>query len=251
MSGTRGLVPLAGLFLVASMAPAAAAQPPGSIQGTYWHDLNANGHQDRGEPGLAGKEIMLESHGLFLSTVTDKDGHYRFLDLTPDHYSVRAFPEPGWPQTWPPCGFYTAELPDAEGTITNLDFGSWESETPPSGRVPDGLTLPFASLQVEWDGQDVILSWGFSCLPLDSDYEIYEGRLGAFYSHAPIACTTHGVPSHIHTPPPADTYYLVVPTNKVYEGSYGLRGHGTERPPGAQACLPQRVGACPWAMPGH
>jgi len=50
--------------------------------------------------------------------------------------------------------------------------------------------------------------------------------------------------------PDESTFYLVVPyANRVrppqVEGSYGLRGDGTERPPALQACRPQWIVACP------
>jgi hypothetical protein len=242
---------LAALLLVVGGPLPATAEASGSIHGTYWHDVNANGQLDPGESGLPGREIMLEADDLIRTSVTGEDGGYRFLDLPPDDYSVRAFPEPGWPQTWPPCGFYTVELTESEATITNLNFGSWESNLPPAGHVPDGVTLPDASLQVEWTGEAVVLSWGYSCLPEDSDYEIYEGDVGLFYSHGSVACTTGGELSYRHTPASGNTYYLVVPSNGAYEGSYGLHAAGMERPTGDPACLPRRVGSCPWAMPAR
>ena len=38
---------------------------------------------------------------------------------------------------------------------------------------------------------DVTLRWGDSCVLDDNDYEIYEGTVGDFTSHAAKACTTN------------------------------------------------------------
>jgi uncharacterized repeat protein (TIGR01451 family) len=115
-----------------------------------------------------------------------------------------------------------------------------------SGRVPDGAFLPGpAVLEIERFGSDLVLSWGPSCLTSDSDYEVYEGTLGGFYDHGPIACTTGGALGLTHPVPAGNTYYLVVPTNLLTEGSYGLDSAGDERPQGTSWCAPQAVGACP------
>jgi uncharacterized repeat protein (TIGR01451 family) len=127
----------------------------------------------------------------------------------------------------------------SDNTSTDLDLSG-------SGRVPDGAFLPGPEvLEIERVGSDLVLSWGPSCLTSDSDYEVYEGTLGSFYSHQWIACTTGGALSLTHPVPVADSYYLVVPTNLLTEGSYGLDSAGHERPQGAPSCAPQGIGTCP------
>ena len=79
---------------------------------------------------------------------------------------------------------------------------------------------------------------------VDTDYEIYEGALGDFTSHADITCSTGGATTLDVTPAAGNTYYLVVPANRSFEGSYGADSGGVERPTGASACLPQLTGAC-------
>ncbi|MGH9867612.1 MAG: FG-GAP-like repeat-containing protein [Candidatus Polarisedimenticolia bacterium] len=111
-----------------------------------------------------------------------------------------------------------------------------------AGRVSEQEPLTVQSLP----GGDLQLTWGSSCLPGDSDYEIYEGLLGDFSSHVPGTCTTGGLLTHQLTPSPGDRYYLVVPRNALREGSYGLRSDGTERPASASSCMPQAiVSSCP------
>ena len=42
-----------------------------------------------------------------------------------------------------------------------------------------------------------------------------------------------------------DSYYLVVPRNSAFEGSYGTDGDDLERPQGVSVCLDQSVNGCP------
>ena len=61
-----------------------------------WEDLNENGVQDPGEPGVSGVVVRLFNSGgtVFLAqTTTDADGRYRFFGLTPGSYQV-AFEAP-------------------------------------------------------------------------------------------------------------------------------------------------------------
>jgi fimbrial isopeptide formation D2 family protein/uncharacterized repeat protein (TIGR01451 family) len=61
-----------------------------------WEDLNQNGVQDPGEPGVSGVVVRLFNSGgtVFLAqTTTDADGRYRFFGLTPGSYQV-AFEAP-------------------------------------------------------------------------------------------------------------------------------------------------------------
>ncbi|MFC1766164.1 SdrD B-like domain-containing protein, partial [Planctomycetota bacterium] len=79
----------------------------GGIEGSKWHDLNANGLWDTGEPGLAGWTIFLDanSNGQLdageTNTVTDANGSYAFNNLQPGTYEVAEFQQPGWQQTYP------------------------------------------------------------------------------------------------------------------------------------------------------
>lgn len=136
-----------------------------------------------------------------------------------------------------PAGITDPDLANDEAT--DLDPAG-------SGRVPDGATLPGPGvLRVELSGSDLLLSWGASCAPSDADYEIYEGALGDFTSHSPLACTTGGALTYTTPAPSGGRYYLVVPTNLIHEGSYGRTSMDEERPPSAAACLDQAVAYCP------
>lgn len=121
--------------------------------------------------------------------------------------------------------------------------------TPPPptvGTVPDGSSVPGAQLTVQrLPGGDLELDWGASCHLDDDDYEVYEGTLGSFTSHAPLLCTTMGLTSATVTPSPGGTYYFAVPRNATEEGSYGRDSSGNERPEGAARCLPRGIAGCP------
>ena len=116
-----------------------------------------------------------------------------------------------------------------------------------AGQVPDGSDAAEIPLRVTLeDNGDVTLEWDLSCLASDTDYEVYEGTLGDFTSHAPVMdlCSTGALTTATFTPADVDTYYWVVPANATNEGSYGI-GQGTERPQGSPFCKPRSIGTCP------
>ncbi|OQW94881.1 MAG: hypothetical protein BWK77_08380, partial [Verrucomicrobia bacterium A1] len=63
---------------------------PAQLGDRAWEDLNGNGIQDAGEPGIAGVTVTLY-YGLetwITSTVTDASGYYLFTNLLPGAYYV-------------------------------------------------------------------------------------------------------------------------------------------------------------------
>ena len=112
--------------------------------------------------------------------------------------------------------------------------------------VPDGGTRFGTPLTITKEaGDEITLTWGSYCALEDVDYEIYEGFIPDFDSHEPKFCTTNGLTTKTFTPDIASTYYLVVPTNGSFEGSYGLRDGSQEREPAHIPCAPQNIGECP------
>jgi hypothetical protein len=118
----------------------------------------------------------------------------------------------------------------------------------PAGAVPDGDDRPGTQLTLaKGTGGTIDLAWGASCLPGDNDHGIYEGLLGSFGSHVPVTCFAGASTSASVTPGAGNRYYVVVPANASFEGSYGLDSSGTERAVSAAPCLPQSTGdpVCP------
>jgi hypothetical protein len=113
------------------------------------------------------------------------------------------------------------------------------------GYVPDGADVSGTQLRIGKAGaEDVTLAWGPSCLSTDTDYEVYEGTLGDFGSHAPVLCSTGGATMVTLTPEAGDRYFLAVPRNGMREGSYGLDASDVQRPQAVSACLIQEIGTC-------
>jgi hypothetical protein len=63
---------------------------PASIGDLVWEDLDGDGIQDPGEPGIAGVTVRLFNSGgtQVRSTVTDADGEYLFSNLMPGVYHI-------------------------------------------------------------------------------------------------------------------------------------------------------------------
>lgn len=96
--------------------------PIGTIQGTKFHDLDGDGYQDAGEPGLEAWTIYLDENdnGVLdageVSTTTDANGDYEFAGLdAPADYIVREVHRPGWEQTAPQT------RSDGDGQLTFVD----------------------------------------------------------------------------------------------------------------------------------
>ncbi len=92
-----GLSPESGQFVTANDQLFVANTLQGAVVGRKFHDLNRNGEQDAGEPGLAGITIELTRDlgggvSELLSTTTDTEGLYRFEDLAPGDYQLREVP---------------------------------------------------------------------------------------------------------------------------------------------------------------
>ncbi len=102
-----------------SCLPLAAVQPgtPGTISGTVFNDLNKNGTQDSGEPGLSGWKVRVHQKAtttakwakkngkkfnygspVIQTTTTDSNGNYVFANLIPGTYFVEQEEPKGWDQ---------------------------------------------------------------------------------------------------------------------------------------------------------
>lgn len=114
-----------------------------------------------------------------------------------------------------------------------------------SGHVPDGDAYPGEPLRVtRVANRQIELTWSSSCLETDTDYAVYEGALGNYYSHVPLTCDTGGAQTIVFTPAPFNAYYLVAPRNAALEGSHGLRSPGVEREVAGLTCYEQSLAEC-------
>lgn len=113
---------------------------------------------------------------------------------------------------------------------------------PDSGTVPVNIMLTRLLL----NGSQIRIAWNASCSAGDTDYEIYEGAIGSWYSHNSIDCSDdfHDLTEDVGTTG-GDRYYLVVPNNGNAEGSYGTDSSNVQRPQGGLTCIVPQVVGCP------
>lgn len=99
--------------------------------------------------------------------------------------------------------------------------------------------MPDGSLRVVKSGGGAIdLAWSASCKADGTDYAVYEGSIGSWYSHDSAAlCSTGGARAATLTPMAGSRYYLVVPKNYASEGGYGTASSGAPIPRGANPCV--------------
>ncbi|MBM7824341.1 putative repeat protein (TIGR01451 family)/fimbrial isopeptide formation D2 family protein [Arcanobacterium pluranimalium] len=107
-----------------------------TIANTIWDDLNGNGIQDAGEPGLAGVEVQLTKDGQavtdvngnpVLTAVTDADGNYRFADLLAGTYHVAVVQPAG--VTLTDTGKGTDKALDSDGITFDVTVANGQVES--------------------------------------------------------------------------------------------------------------------------
>ncbi|MGD9100577.1 MAG: SdrD B-like domain-containing protein, partial [Anaerolineae bacterium] len=78
-------------------------QAQGTVSGAVFDDLNGNGVQDPGEPGLGGVVVSLidPDAGTTITTTTSGDGSYIFFDVDPGDYIVQETDPDGFTSTTP------------------------------------------------------------------------------------------------------------------------------------------------------
>lgn len=114
--------------------------PNGSIGDFVWKDLNGDGDQDAGEPGIPGVTVKLyQGTTLLATTVTDLDGYYLFTKLAAGTYTVVV------DTTSPALANLTPTTVNAPGTTTAND----------SNPNPATVTLPLNT------SSDTTIDFGF------------------------------------------------------------------------------------------
>lgn len=112
-----------------------------TICGRKFHDLNRDGVQQGGEPGLAGWTIQLSypNNLPYATAVTDAQGDYCFNNVPCGPWLVSEVHHPGWVQTYPPNAAHA--LNTTTGSTTNgIDFGNYAcAGAPPCATPPTSL----------------------------------------------------------------------------------------------------------------
>ncbi|MEX2322591.1 MAG: SdrD B-like domain-containing protein [Acidimicrobiia bacterium] len=115
---------------------------PASIGDLVWEDVDGDGIQDPGEPGIAGVTVRLFNSGgtQVASTVTDADGEYVFAGLRPGAYHVEVVIPDGFVASPRDQGFDDAVDSDidSEGVMAQTTVVSGENDLRwDAGLVPD------------------------------------------------------------------------------------------------------------------
>jgi|GEM_PF-2858669 len=105
---------------------------PATLGDFVWDDLNRNGIQDAGEPGIEGVTVRLldcDTNAVLATNTTDADGLYLFADLTPGDYKVQfVLPEGDW--------VFSLQNADGQGIA-----GEFNSDADPVTGITECVTL--------------------------------------------------------------------------------------------------------------
>lgn len=145
------------------------ADPP-AIGDRVWEDLDGDGIQDVGEPGMVSALVYLLDGGGAIRDVrfTNVFGGYRFLGLTPgETYKVRFIPPPG---------FVITQLDQGTDDSVDSDADPVTGDTLPV--VPDRRITPFK--------YDTGMISTAPCYPPDEAIYVYNVRLSTDGNNFPI-----------------------------------------------------------------
>jgi beta-glucanase (GH16 family) len=175
-----------------------------SIAGRIWHDLDGDGIQDGGEPGLNGVVVdLLNSAGATVETaVAAGEGDYQFTDLAFDEYtaSVRTGTLPtGVSPTFDPDGpgspHTASALLGCADSLSAHDFGY--------AVVPE----PVLSITAAHNGTSIDVFYDVTCNA--SDHTLLFGALGDFTTVTAADCSIGDSGMATSSPPAGDVWFLV------------------------------------------
>jgi type VI secretion system secreted protein VgrG len=106
------------------------------VTGLKFNDLDGDGMQDAGDPGLQGWTIYVDynNDGMFQpaiepSAVTNADGTYTILGVDPGIWRVREITQVGWINTFPTTGDifgrYSLVNVPTDGSVSGINFGNF------------------------------------------------------------------------------------------------------------------------------
>ncbi|QDV68641.1 Serine-aspartate repeat-containing protein D precursor [Rosistilla carotiformis] len=132
---------------------------PVEIHGVKFNDLDADGIQDAGEPGLSDWTIFLDLNNNRQkdtgepSTTTADDGSYSFTNLAAGTYSVGEVPQASWQQSFPAL---ETPAPPAAPATTTIDHATISTATTVNGALFEDTTWSLADSPVRVTG-DVLV----------------------------------------------------------------------------------------------
>ena len=130
----------------------------GSIGDYVWNDINKNGIQEAGEPGIAGVTVRLfnAANAIIATTITDATGNYIFNDIPAGDYKVDFVTPVGYTTTTKLNSNVTASGTDSDvdpvtsrtaiftlaagQRITTVDAGYWQTNSG-AGKIGDRVWL--------------------------------------------------------------------------------------------------------------
>lgn len=148
------LLPLASVAATPAAAQSTCTPSSGGlatcvVSGFVWNDLNNNGVQDAGEPGLEGAKVSVydDTQTLLAETETDSDGNYSFFDITEGTITIVVKIPQGMQASAANVG---ADDVDSDGVPDGGGF-SLATTTLASGENPD-TDFGFSTLAVQQPG---------------------------------------------------------------------------------------------------
>ena len=113
-----------GVITGANQLTSVCCNPNSSITGVVYNDLDMDGVQDSNEPGLENWQVnLIDEDGTIISSNSDEDGYYSFVDVVPGEYTLQEVLTGGWNPTEPTGGIYT-DFTVGIAEVLQLDLGN-------------------------------------------------------------------------------------------------------------------------------
>lgn len=206
-----------------------------TVRGGKYDDLNGNGTQDGGEPGLPGWTINMNGttgSGASVSrtTVTGAGGAYEFDNVTPGAYVLTETQQPRWTAKEPISGSHPI-TPQSGQALTGLNFGNYVkpviSGTKYEDEDEDGTEEPGDAQLAGWliqlsgtDGMGTPVTQQFTTLP------------GGGYSFtvdpgAYTVCENNPDPLRWFQTAPSGCHNLIVASHDILDRDFGNFDRGS------------------------
>ncbi len=100
-----------------------------SVSGNVYNDLNGNGSQDAGEPGLGGwtVDVVDSSGNVVASAVSDPSGNYTITGVGPGAFTLQEVVQPGWILTQPTNPSYYSFTTSSGVNVAGGIFGNFQT----------------------------------------------------------------------------------------------------------------------------